>query len=152
MMVLILFALIWSVRWMVRQGRRHRLPAPRQQTVTALTPVRQQTIDHGELVRQFRQQQLAAQEWTRLEIERQRQAERDRKAEQERDLAAADAERYQAQKITLVRLLDSIEAELATTTDQRRITTLLSKQVSVENKLYTIDSKIDRAYMMARSY
>ena len=152
MMVLILFALIWSVRWMVRQGRRHRRPAPRQQTVTALTPVRQQTIDHGELVRQFRQQQLAAQEWTRLEIERQRQAERDRKAEQERDLAAADAERYQAQKITLVHLLDSIEAELATTTDQRRITTLLSKQVSVENKLYTIDSKIDRAYMMARSY
>ena len=141
MMVLILFALIWSVRWMVRQGRQHRLPAPRQQT-----------IDHGELVRQFRQQQLAAQEWTRLEIERQRQAERDRKAEQERDLAAADAERYQAQKITLVRLLDSIEAELATTTDQRRITTLLSKQVSVESKLYTIDSKIDRAYMMARSY
>ena len=152
MMVLILFALIWSVRWMVRQGRRHRLPAPRQQTVTALTPVRQQTIDHGELVRQFRQQQLAAQEWTRLEIERQRQAERDRKAEQEADLAAADAERYQAHKITLVHLLDSIEAELATTTDQRRITTLLSKQVSVENKLYTIDSKIDRAYMMARSY
>ena len=141
MMVLILFALIWSVRWMVRQGRQRRLPAPRQQT-----------IDHGELVRQFRQQQLAAQEWTRLEIERQRQAERDRKAEQERDLAAADAERYQVQKITLVRLLDSIEAELATTTDQRRITTLLSKQVSVENKLYTIDSKIDRAYMMARSY
>ena len=152
MMVLILFALIWSVRWMVKQGRQRRLPAPRQQTVTALTPVRQQTIDHGELVRQFRQQQLAAQEWTRLEIERQRQAERDRKAEQERDLAAADAERYQAQKITLVHLLDSIEAELATTTDQRRITTLLSKQVSVENKLYTIDSKIDRAYMMARSY
>ena len=105
MMVLILFALIWSVRWMVRQGRQRRLPAPRQQTVTALTPVRQQTIDHSELVRQFRQQQLAAQEWTRLEIERQRQAERDRKAEQERDLAAADAERYQAQKITLVRLL-----------------------------------------------
>ncbi len=87
-----------------------------------------------------------------MEIERQWQAERDRKAEQERELAAADAERYQAQKITLVRLLESIETELATTTDQRRITTLLSKQVSVENKICSIDSKIDRAYMLARPY
>ena len=147
MIIVILFALLWTTRWAVRRWRRQRLPA-----VTVLTPPRQQAVDHAAIVREYRQQQLAAQAWTRMEIERQRQAERDRKAEQERELAAADAERYQAQKITLVRLSESIEAELATTTDQRRITTLLSKQVSVENKLYTIDSKIDRAYMLARSY
>lgn len=143
MIIVILFALLWTTRGAVRRGRRQRLPA-----VTVWTPPRQQP-DHVAIMREYRQQQLAA---TRMEIERQRQAERDRKAEQERELAAADAERYQAQKITLVRLLESIETELATTTDQRRITTLLSKQVSVENKLYTIDSKIDRAYMLARSY
>ena len=152
MMVLILFGVLWSVRWAVRQGRRQRLPAPRQKPVTVWTQPKQTApvvvYDTAEIVRQQRAQVRAAQEWAA----RQQQAERERKAEQERELAAADAERYQAQKITLVRLLESIEAELATTTDQRRITTLLSKQVSVESKLYTIDSKIDRAYMLARSY
>lgn len=89
---------------------------------------------------------------TAAEIQRRaREQEKAEKAERERVLASADMERLEAQKITLVKLLEAIEAELDGTTDQKRITTLLSKQVSVESKLYNLDRRIDRAYMLARS-
>ena len=89
---------------------------------------------------------------TAAEIQRRaREQEKAEKAERERVLASADMERLEAQKNTLVKLLEAIEAELDGTTDQKRITTLLSKQVSVESKLYNLDRRIDRAYMLARS-
>ena len=72
------------------------------------------------------------------------------KAEQDRQLAAADIDRCQAQKETLMRLLDSIETELQTTADQKRITTLLTKQASVENRLYNLDRRLDKAWATAR--
>lgn len=89
---------------------------------------------------------------TAAEIQRRaREREKAEKAEREKVLAAADMERLEAQKITLVKLLEAIEAELDGTTDQKRITTLLSKQVTVENRLYNLDRRIDRAFMLARS-
>lgn len=75
-----------------------------------------------------------------------RRAER---AQQDRQLAAADVDRCQAQKETLMRLLDSIEAELQTTTEQKRITVLLTKQANVENRLYNLDRRLDKAWATA---
>lgn len=73
-----------------------------------------------------------------------------KKAEQDRQLAAADIDRCQAQKETLMRLLDSIETELQTAADQKRITTLLTRQASVENRLYNLDRRLDKAWATAR--
>ena len=73
------------------------------------------------------------------------------KAAQERELAAADIDRLQAERQTYIRLLDAIEAELDQTGNQKRIVSLLSKQASIESKLHTLDRRIDRAYMAARS-
>ena len=81
---------------------------------------------------------------------RERAQERARKAEIERDLAAADVDRLEAQKETLVKLLDAIEAELDDTADPKRITALLTRQATTESKIYSIDRRIDRAYMRAR--
>lgn len=87
------------------------------------------------------------------DIERQqKKQERERKAQADREIAAADVDRLEAQKATLLRLLDSIEVELEATADQRRITTLLSKQAGVESKLYAIDRRIDAAYAKAWAY
>ena len=81
----------------------------------------------------------------------QAEARRREKAEQERQLAAADLDRLQAERQTYIRLLDAVTAELDQTGNQKRIVTLLTKQASIESKLNTIDRRIDRAFMTARS-
>ena len=81
----------------------------------------------------------------------QAEARRREKDEQERQLAAADLDRLQAERQTYIRLLDAVTAELDQTGNQKRIVSLLSKQASIESKLHTLDRRIDRAYMTARS-
>lgn len=65
-------------------------------------------------------------------------------------LARADLERYKSQRETLLNLLDAIEAEISETTDRKRITALLSKQATTENKLFKVEHLIDCAMLECR--
>ena len=71
-------------------------------------------------------------------------------AQHKRELALADMERFEALKADYIRLLDAIEGELKNCTEKRRVS-LLSKLVSVEQKVHNLDHKIESAYYAANA-
>lgn len=78
-----------------------------------------------------------------------KELERQRKQAQARELALADIDRTMAQRESILAQLDSIEEELATGLSGKRADTLLNRKISTEAKLYNIDRKLDKLYMVA---
>lgn len=85
----------------------------------------------------------------RREKQRMREAEKARKAKQEREQAASDYDRLSSQRETVLALCEAIERELNTCTSDTRRTQLLSKLVTNENRLASIDRRRDKAFCAA---
>lgn len=69
---------------------------------------------------------------------------------EERQLAESDIDRWEGLKTTYIRLLEAIDSELETTTDPKRITTLLTRQANTEAKVHNLDRRIEKATLVAR--
>ena len=81
------------------------------------------------------------------EIQRRaKERERAERAVQQREQAASDYDRLTAQRETVLALCEAIEQELNTCTSDTRRTQLLSKLVTTENRLASIDRRRDKAY------
>ena len=110
-------------------------PVPRRnkKTSTAVAFCRPQTISKAEAARLQR-------EWERRE-----------RRQYESLMAKNDLDRLECEKVTLIRLLEAIEAELQTADKPQRITTLLTKQSVTERQLHALDRKLEKAYYVANA-
>ena len=124
--ILIIICIIWALT---------RKPAPKRhkKTSTAVAFCRPQTISKAEAAR-------LQKEWERRE-----------RRQYEALIAKNDLDRLECEKVTLIRLLDAIEAELKTEDKPQRITTLLTKQSTTERQIHALDRKIERAYYTANA-
>lgn len=124
--ILIIICIIWALT---------KKPAPKRhkKTSTAVAFCRPQTISKAEAAR-------LQKEWERRE-----------RQQYEALMAKNDLDRLECEKVTLIRLLEAIEAELQTADKPQRITTLLTKQSNTERQLHALDRKIEKAYFTARS-
>ena len=110
-------------------------PAPKRhkKTSTAVVFCKPQTISKVEAARLQR-------EWERRE-----------RRQYEALMAKNDLDRLECEKVTLIRLLEAIEAELQTADKPQRITTLLNKQSVTERQHHAFDRKLEKAYYVANA-
>lgn len=84
------------------------------------------------------------------EIQRRaKEREKAERAKRQREQAASDYDRLTAQRETVLALCEAIEQELKTCTTDTRRTQLLSKLVTNENRLASIDRRRDKAFCVA---
>ena len=132
------FIMVYSLAFIWRNLHKHK---PRTVKTAQVSP--------AEIQRQQKAREKAQKDAEREEARRQREEEKAIKAEQAREQAANDYDRLTAQRETVLALCEAIETELAgNITDQRR-TQLLSKLVTNENRLASIDRRRDKAYSAA---
>lgn len=124
--ILIIICIIWALT---------KKPAPkrRKKTSAAVAFCKPQTISKAEAAR-------LQKEWERRE-----------RQQYEALMARNDLDRLECEKITLIKLLEAIEAELQTADKPQRITTLLNKQSVTERQLHALDRKLEKAYYVANA-
>ena len=124
--ILIIICIIWALT-KKPASKRHK------KTSAAVAFCRPQTISKEEAAR-------LQKEWERRE-----------RQQYEALMARNDLDRLECEKVTLIRLLEAIEAELKTADKPQRITTLLNKQSVTERQLHALDRKLEKTYFAARS-
>ena len=104
---------------------------PKQKQITAAPVVVYDPISPAEIQRRAKEREKAE------------------RAKRQREQAASDYDRLTAQRETVLALCEAIEQELKTCTTDTRRTQLLSKLVTNENRLASIDRRRDKAFCVA---
>ena len=83
---------------------------------------------------------------------RRREAEKAAIAEQKREQAQIDLDHYTMQRERLMELADVVEHELTTTITDKRRAALMRQRITLEERLYQTEKKMNRAYFIINSF